>query len=722
MLWLMLASSNVLVGGNGAYMYYSTQDGDPIEMYWVDISATGTAVGAGDDWCSWTYASTAYQLGFGFPYYGNTVDSISICSNGVIALTNHGTTISLSNTALPNTSYGGFVAPMWDDLNPAATGADDIYFQSFTTCPDGYSGACAVIQYHNVPRYGDTTLMDFEVILYDNGDIKFQYNSSVYYNDATVGIQDSGGVDYTQYIYNGDPVNHIPDSGTVILFKKLDYPYHEISDIQGTVIPGTDTSAYYGNVVYTSGIIVSKGAKTAKGFHIKMPAGGPYSGIMVYVNDTTGGYGDLQIGDKVILRGSITEYWGYTEVVVDSMSHITLVSSGNSYAIDTVTASMISNDNPDSAEMYEGVLIRLNSAVVDSEGTYYYYISDPTGTALLSKDNISPLMVGSVINVTGIVLYSYGEYKILARSDADIEIVEYPVVTIDTIQRTMDSTYSSVFAGSYVNTIGVVSSIFEDLSALFLAENPYGPYKGILVILPAIPSFISEGDSVQVFGFVDEVGSGNTAIEVADSIDIVVLGTGTIPSPILIPAGYLDTSSTSTYYPVQPDTAEAYEHVLVKVETLQIAEYMPDTFGNYLMIRALKGADNVYFYVDTVWTMPAVGDYYNVTGYVVGGAYGLYALLPRDATDLEQVTGYVEGFTGNFIRLAGLSRDGIRIRYSLDRSEDVPVKVYSINGRLLVNRSIRLNAGQGEVVVPAILRSGVYIVNIGDTKLKTIVR
>ncbi len=114
---------------------------------------------------------------------------------------------------------------MWDDLNPADGSADDIYFQSFSTCPDGYAGACAVIQYHNVPRYGGSVYMNFEVILYDNGDIKMQYNSPIDYTDATVGIQDStaaAGTNptwYLEYVYNGNPSTHIPDSGTVILFK-----------------------------------------------------------------------------------------------------------------------------------------------------------------------------------------------------------------------------------------------------------------------------------------------------------------------------------------------------------------------------------------------------------------------------------------------------------------------------------------------------------------------
>ncbi len=718
-------------GGNGQYVYLSSQDGDTVTMNWIDISTTGTAVGAGDDWCSGSSASTLYGLGFTFPYYDSGVDSISICSNGTIVLRNQSTYVGLGNDALPSSSDAGFIAIMWDDLNPSASGADDIYFQSFTSCPDGYAGACAVVQYHNVPRYGSTVLMNFEAILYDNGYIKLQYNSEIYYNDATIGIQDSAADTlnnrYVQYVYNGDPANHIPDSGTVILFKKLDYNYHTIADIQGTVIPGTDTSAYFGDTIYTSGIIVSKGAKTSKGLHIKMPGGGPYSGVVVFVADTNGGFGDLQVGDNILIKGHVTEFYGYTEVIVDTMGDLSVISNGNTFVIDTVTGSMVSNVNPDTAEMYEGVLVFIDSAVVDSQGTYYYYLHDATGAFLLDDNNVDPLVPGSVVKITALVIYSYGEYKLLARTPADVEVIStpapvYPVLTIDTIQRTMDTTYSSVFVGDTVVVPGVVAAIgVGGTRNMLLAGSPYGPYNGILSYFSqGIPSFLNEGDSVEITALITEY-YGNTELYVFDTLLINVLGTGTLPDPITVPAGYIDTSSTSTYYPVQPDTAEAYEHILVKVETLVITGYDDANFYGWSMVQAAKGNDTIYFKIDTLWGIPAVGDYYNVTGFVITRA-GLYTLVPRSATDLEQITATSENVPGTFVRLASIDRTGIVVRYNLSEPGDASIRVYAINGRLVLNRDVRLNSGYGEVRIPATLRSGVYIINFNGRKFKAVVR
>ncbi len=410
------------------------------------------------------------------------------------------------------------------------------------------------------------------------------------------------------------------------------------------------------------------------------------------------------------------------------MSHLALLSSGNAFVVDTVTGSMVSNANPDTAEMYEGVLVFIDSAVVDSQGTYYYYLHDGTGAFLLDDNNIDPLVPGSVVKVTGLVLYSYGEYKILARSPSDIEVIStpapvYPALTIDTIQRTMDSTYSTVFVGDTAVVTGVITSLGVSGSRnAFLAGNPYGPYNGILVYFSqGIPSFVSEGDSVEITAIITEY-YGNTELYVFDTTLVNVLGTGTIPDPIVVPAGYVDTSSTSTYYPYQPDTAEAYEHVLVKVETLQVTGYNTTDFGTWFMVEAQKGNDRVYFYVDTLnWGTPAVGDYYNVTGYVYT-RYGQYVLVPRSATDLEQVTGSSEDLSRPFVRIASVDRNGIVVRYNLSEPGDVSIRIYAINGRLVVSRSVRLNSGYGELRIPAALRSGVYIINFNGQRFKTIVR
>ncbi len=725
----LIAGLGLFGGGpdGGGYIYYSTQDGDPqVAFEWIDISATADTIALGDD------ANGVLPLGFSFPIYDSIYDSVLVGSNGALGFNLTASTISFSNRPLPYYEMD-FIAIYWDDLSPNVSGSN-IYYQTFSDCPDAYTGACFIIQWDNVPHYGESFGQTFQAILYDNGNIKFQYLvlDPNYTSSSTIGIHAadttaaSGKV--LQYVYNGVPAEHTPQDSLAILFVAPKAPYHTIAEIQGTMIPGTDSSAFEGDTVTTSGIVVSKGAKTSKGIHIKMVAGGPFSGMMVFISDTTGGFGELALGDEVLLTGTVKEFYGYTELVVASMGDVTVVDSGLSIPIDTVTGSMVSNANPDTAEMYEGVLVFIDSAVVDSQGTYYYYLHDATGAFLLDDNNIDPLVPGSIVRITGLVLYSYGEYKILARSPLDVEVIYeptpvYPVLTIDTIQRTMDSTYSTVFVGDTAVVTGVVTSLgVAGARNAFLAGNPYGPYNGIIAYFSqGIPSFLSEGDSVEITAVITEY-YGNTELYVFDTTLVNVLGTGTIPGPITIPAGYVDTSSTSTYYPEQPDTAEAYEHVLVKVDTLQVTGYNTTDFGTWFVVEAQKGNDRVYFYVDTLnWGTPAIGDYYNVTGYVYT-RYGQYVLVPRSATDLEQVTDAAEDLSRTFVKLAAVDRNGIVVRYNLSEPGDVSIRVYAINGRLIVDRSLRLNSGYGEVRIPATLRSGVYIINFNGNRFKTIVR
>ncbi|NPB03203.1 MAG: hypothetical protein GXO39_02165, partial [Thermotogae bacterium] len=57
------ADVELLIGGPDGYgyIYLSTQDGDTgLTFNYIDITSTGIAVGATDDWCSGYNASTLY--------------------------------------------------------------------------------------------------------------------------------------------------------------------------------------------------------------------------------------------------------------------------------------------------------------------------------------------------------------------------------------------------------------------------------------------------------------------------------------------------------------------------------------------------------------------------------------------------------------------------------------------------------------------------------------
>jgi uncharacterized protein (TIGR03382 family) len=153
---------------------------------------TGTNLAQGDDTVS-TVTSP-----FPIPYNQNApgYTSVRISMNGAVSFTS--TSISFTNTALPNASHATFIVPFWDDLFPGPTANDNVYWGVLGTAPNREF----VIEWRNVhhrsTRTGTNTLR-FQVVLFEaSSDVLMQYQDVVVGNatydagaSATVGIQTS---------------------------------------------------------------------------------------------------------------------------------------------------------------------------------------------------------------------------------------------------------------------------------------------------------------------------------------------------------------------------------------------------------------------------------------------------------------------------------------------------------------------------------------------------
>lgn len=132
-------------------------------------------------------------LPFRFKYYENVYDSVYIAASGYIAFTDEGTWPwqgGIPSPQRPNT----VVAPYWAPFDLAASGpAGRVYYKSGGTTPNRYF----VVEWHQVTGGDDD--FTFEVILFENGDILFQYLGMVYRNNdwwcGSIGIEDSKGQD-----------------------------------------------------------------------------------------------------------------------------------------------------------------------------------------------------------------------------------------------------------------------------------------------------------------------------------------------------------------------------------------------------------------------------------------------------------------------------------------------------------------------------------------------
>ncbi len=180
-------------GGPDAFGYVwvdSDEPGGPT-FDWVDISLTGTdIIGVMSD----DTAVGPYNIGFNFPYYGNTYTQLYVGDNGIIGFALPGLD-SRVKTPLPTANTpNNILAWLWDDLHPNNLNnpGGHVYV--------GNSSGNFVIQFVNYPEYQALIgeVITAEVILKPNGDILFQYLNVAAGFDAAncaVGIENANGTD-----------------------------------------------------------------------------------------------------------------------------------------------------------------------------------------------------------------------------------------------------------------------------------------------------------------------------------------------------------------------------------------------------------------------------------------------------------------------------------------------------------------------------------------------
>lgn len=215
------------VNGGGPDLFgYQWRDNDNINgpVYsWVDISSDGVNPGQGDD-----ESMGPIPLGFDFNYYGSTYDEVRICTNGFLSFTS--TDAAFENRTIPDAAEpNGILAAYWDDLNVNADGV--VYYKSEPE-NDRF-----IVQYDRVFRLATGTRVTFQVILYRDGSILFQYADVPESDQCTVGIENPAGDDGLLVLYEKD--NYLRN-GMAIYF---DPPViiATVSPTTGQLAPGSST-------------------------------------------------------------------------------------------------------------------------------------------------------------------------------------------------------------------------------------------------------------------------------------------------------------------------------------------------------------------------------------------------------------------------------------------------------------------------------------------------
>ena len=148
--------------------------------------------------------------GFTFTYAGTAYNSVRILSNGMLQFgADTGFFRNYTNSNLPagtaNAQSGctagaasNLMMVYWADMNPGASGSGNVTWEQKGVAPNRY----LVVSWNSVYQYATSTPYAFQVILYENGQFKYQYgNSNATGSQATIGVQVSTS-DYTLYSYN----------------------------------------------------------------------------------------------------------------------------------------------------------------------------------------------------------------------------------------------------------------------------------------------------------------------------------------------------------------------------------------------------------------------------------------------------------------------------------------------------------------------------------------
>jgi hypothetical protein len=176
-------------GSDGAedyvYVWIDSDNPEGPGFSWIDISSSGTEItGLVDDG-----VVGPFDIGFEFPFYGQSKSQFWINSNGCVSF--NSSLLPFANGTIPtNTNATDFIAWFWDDLNPSDTNSK-VYYQTF-------EDTLLVIQFKDYAQYlQQSNFIDAEVVMFKSGKILVQYlriDPEFLLESASIGLQSYDGM------------------------------------------------------------------------------------------------------------------------------------------------------------------------------------------------------------------------------------------------------------------------------------------------------------------------------------------------------------------------------------------------------------------------------------------------------------------------------------------------------------------------------------------------
>ncbi len=284
---------------------------------------------------------------------------------------------------------------------------------------------------------------------------------------------------------------------------------------------------------------------------------------------------------------------------------------------------------PSSPTDTDSVVVR--ATITDDHGisTDSLYLSVDNGTYTPSYHinqigdtfyfNIGKYPSGTEISYFVIAIDDSGAKTYSDTTSYTVRSSSLTITTIYEIQDTSDATFqgdTSNYFGDTVTTEGIITGVYS--RGFFLEDKNGGAWGGIWIYYGSgADTLFARGDSVRVKGMVTEY---NGLTEISPDTVIILQHNVSLPSPVTV------TTSDAN--------KEDYEGVLLRVENATCTN--PDLgYGEWEVndgTGPLRVDDMGYSYT------PLQDSVYNITAPLYY-SYGNYKLEPRDANDIELVTG-----------------------------------------------------------------------------------
>ncbi len=492
-----------------------------------------------------------YTLPFTFKFYGSDYDAVYVLTNGYLDFTSDVSEYENSDAGLVSRVR---IAPLWQDLD---TTDGDLYIHQPTA-----DSVC--FRWKGV-TYGTSDAVNFEVVLFQDGKVKFNYGSGNANLAPTIGLSNGNNINFDiSSNYNGQA--NLANAGSLLFTPK------NLARLTMAVSPADAGSTLPGD-----GALVNPGTDVEIN---AFPSGG-------YVFSAWTSSGGVAVADANSAKTTATVAADAT-VTANFVSSFVLTMDVTPAGAGTVTPSIGSHNildgvaQPISATPSAGYKFQKwtstgGAAVADesSASTTVTLSADGSVTANFSKEVVLTMAVNLAdggtttpapgqhtvdsgvaqnISATPAVGYKLSKWQ----ADPGASVAE-PASADTTVTLTQDATVTAVFAKTSASLTMAVEP--ADGGTVTPAEGPHTVDTGVAVPVEATASALykfSEWKATAGATFADPK-SASTTVTIADdtTVTAVFVKTGAILTMAVSPAGAGTTTPSEGAHPVDIGVPQA---------------------------------------------------------------------------------------------------------------------------------------------------------------------